>query len=607
MTSSIIARSFLLIILAVLPALRGIAQLPDLDWARSFGGTQSDVSLSHAVDNSGNVIIGGHFSDIVDFDPGPNLYNLTSAGSYDIFIQKLDSNGNFLWAKSIGGAQVDFCYSMTVDSSGCIYLTGIFMGAVDFDPGPANYTVTNGFGAYHYILKLDSAGNFLWVITNNSSGNQSSGNSIHVDRSQNVLLLGHFYGTVDFDPSANSVTRSAGSGGDIFIQKVSRNGVLRWVKHFQSDHQQWPGSITTDANENIYLCGQFRDSIDCDPGTNVALETSNGGLDVFVAKLSSSGAFNWSGSFGGSENDDCNSIVSAGQESIYIAGSFVGPVDFDMSSGFNIKTSSKFNSLYRAAYLLSVDTIGNLNWVNHFEVIGNNPNHLNVDGASVDCDDNGNVFFTGVFSGTIDLDPGAGTNYLTAGSPADLIIQKLSPNGLAKWTINSGINGWATGKSIFVRYDGSITLVGGFGGAVDFEPGPATTTLFSMWGSRDIFVLKLSEPQSSTLPVELLQFSAFLIEDHVELNWITASESDNHGFEIYRSVDGINWNKIGFELGAGTTSALSYYQFDDQDPQLGTNYYRLKQLDINGNFEWSEIAVAVLRQECFSSAYWKFN
>jgi hypothetical protein len=75
-------------------------------WAKQFGGVNEEFSENIAVDNTGNVIIGGHYIGTADFNPGPSTFNLTSNGSEDIFILKLDPSGSFLWAKSIGAVLI---------------------------------------------------------------------------------------------------------------------------------------------------------------------------------------------------------------------------------------------------------------------------------------------------------------------------------------------------------------------------------------------------------------------------------------------------------------------------------------------------------------------
>ena len=92
------------------------------------------------------------------------------------------------------------------------------------------------------------------------------------------------------------------------------------------------------------------------------------------------------------------------------------------------------------------------------------------------------------------------------------------------------------------------------------------------------------------LPVELLNFSSKLIsKNQAQLSWQTASESNNLGFEVQRSIDGREWEKLGFVAGKGTTNNLNDYQFWDTYPFGGINYYRLKQVDFDGAFEYSNV------------------
>ena len=94
---------------------------------------------------------------------------------------------------------------------------------------------------------------------------------------------------------------------------------------------------------------------------------------------------------------------------------------------------------------------------------------------------------------------------------------------------------------------------------------------------------------ASLLPVELMDFRVTGIEGQVALHWETASERINKGFEIERSADGEQWENIGFVAGNGTTTAVQRYEYIDQEQLLGTSYYRLKQVDFDGGFEYSKV------------------
>lgn len=94
---------------------------------------------------------------------------------------------------------------------------------------------------------------------------------------------------------------------------------------------------------------------------------------------------------------------------------------------------------------------------------------------------------------------------------------------------------------------------------------------------------------NAPLPVELTSFSGKRIREEIQLSWNTVTETQNKGFEIYRSTNAESWEEIGWVDGNGTSNQQHYYIFDDRLPENGINYYRLKQVDFDGGFGYSEI------------------
>ena len=104
---------------------------------------------------------------------------------------------------------------------------------------------------------------------------------------------------------------------------------------------------------------------------------------------------------------------------------------------------------------------------------------------------------------------------------------------------------------------------------------------------------------NSPLPVELVSFNAMIVKDNLELNWQTATEVNNYGFEVERSqtpqagqtsnVQSETWQKIGFVNGHGNSNSRKNYSFEDKNPQAGKVEYRLKQIDTDGKFEYSAV------------------
>jgi hypothetical protein len=133
----------------------------NLDWAKSIGSTTStsfDRGKDIAVDGSGNVYTIGVFQGTADFDPGAGNFNLSSVGGIDLFISKLNSSGDFIWAANIGGTGNDLATSLTLDPFNNITTIGSFQGTVDFDPGART---SNLLGPGTFLLKLRQSTNSI--------------------------------------------------------------------------------------------------------------------------------------------------------------------------------------------------------------------------------------------------------------------------------------------------------------------------------------------------------------------------------------------------------------------------------------------------------------
>ena len=111
----------------------------------------------------------------------------------------------------------------------------------------------------------------------------------------------------------------------------------------------------------------------------------------------------------------------------------------------------------------------------------------------------------------------------------------------------------------------------------------------SAGGFAYIGAMKIDVIDASVIPVELLSLDIYLEETAVVLDWITASEEQNSHFDIERSIDGITFEEIGRVEGFGTTYTLNYYSFKDENPISGTAYYRIRQVDFDGSFTYTNI------------------
>ena len=254
-------------------------------WAKSMGGVNTDCGYSIGFDNGGNIYTSGKFRDTVDFDPGIGVYNLISAGFEDIFVNKFNSSGTFVWAKAMGGAMTDISYSNVVDGLGNVYTTGIFLGTADFDPGPGVFSITSMGNNDIFISKLNASGNFMWALSMGGTANEAA-ISITIDQYSNIYTTGFFQSTVDFDPGAGAYYLSSPGLDDIFISILDISGTFVSAKNIGGVGAACVGqSIAVDLFGDVYTTGYFQGTGDFDPGPSVYNITAPGLDDVFVVKL----------------------------------------------------------------------------------------------------------------------------------------------------------------------------------------------------------------------------------------------------------------------------------------------------------------------------------
>lgn len=305
-----------------------------------------------AVDAAGNVYTTGDFRKSVDFDPGMGTTVLTAAGTDgagDVFIQKLDVDGNLVWVRQVGGSGYDTGYSIAVDPDGNVYTTGYFRGQMDIDPGPGTVNVfMNGISDI-FILKLNASGDYVWGKT--MGGSQwDGGASIVVAKDGGILSTGDFIGTVDFDPGTPVFNLISISDSDIYIQKLDSDGNFVWAKRMGGSGGSGGACIRLDTIGNIYTAGSFNNGlVDFDPGTSAANLVTNGyKSDAFVHKLNADGSFAWAKRMGGKEYDFAESIAVDPAGNVFVTGRFDGTADFDPESGGVNLTSNGLTDVYVA-------------------------------------------------------------------------------------------------------------------------------------------------------------------------------------------------------------------------------------------------------------------
>lgn len=538
------------------------------------GRNDTDYVNDIALDKNSNIYITGRFNgDRTDFDPGAGVANLSGNNKGDVFFAKYTPNGDYIFAKSMTGADLDEPSALTVDRNNNIFITGYQTSYnVDFDPGPATaYQYTSG-RVDLFFAKYDSLGNYIYAHCIGGLGNEYS-NSITTDKDDNVLITGQFSGiNTDFDPGAGTAFKSSNGNSDIFFAKYSNDGLYMFVQTIGGTNGDNGEDIVTDKAGNIYITGTFAASdVDFGAGSGIHTLSSKGKNDIFFAKYSTEGNYIYTNQIGGREDESAHKLQVMNNGALFITGTFNGTIDADPGIGiYNI--SANVTNSFINAYAADGSLI-NAGYVGSYRSFGL------ISGITASTEDaEGNYYITGTFEGRYDFDPGPGTYYLTStydaaprypsGNRFDLFFAKYDRNGAFVFANNltSGYDGTSP-NNITVDADQNVYLCGYFTDSCDFDPGPGKALLIpDNRGDQTCFFAKYSAEGAYVLAKKIDgPYSGSVV-----INGIAVDDNKN----IY--INGSFSNTIDFDPGAGTAEVQA----------IGSSDFYFARYNADGNYRY---------------------
>ena len=367
-----------------------------VQWVYTAGGTGRDRGRKIALDSSGNIYVVGYYQNTVDFGGG----NVTSNGSWDAFILKLNSSGTFQWVKSYGGSTGnDLGRDVVVDSNDNVIMLGTFRGTVNFDSGDGGgFYTSNDYDVF--LIRLNSSGIWqsVWVTTSSGS---ADGRALAIDSNNVTYLTGSYSGSVTF--GANN--RTATNSNDLFIHKIDtydneNNTQLTYALNV--DTTQKAKGIAVDSSGNIYATGTFQNTVNFGGGN-----ITSSGKDIYLLKLNSSLVFQWVKRFArddGAAGQAFGTAVAVDDDgNVYSVGQIGGNYNLggqDVASGSN-----------NDAYIVKHDSSGTFQWSKTFGGGSGMDTYDKVQDIVIDSNDfiitagqiSGNTNFSTVGGNTIDF------------------------------------------------------------------------------------------------------------------------------------------------------------------------------------------------------------
>jgi hypothetical protein len=282
-------------------------------------------------------VIAGGFQGTLDFG---NSVILTGHGSNqsDIYLAKFNSSGGIVWAHNYSNTtnNAQMVYDVAVDGSGNIAMTGSFQATVDFcAPGPACplTTALNPFSGPSndaFVVKYTPGGVAIWARSfGESQGADQIGQAVAFDDAGNLLVTGNAAGDLNF---GLGVQRFIGAQ-DLFVVKLATDGTTTWAKRFgYAGYEQYAFDLAVDANNDVVVAAKTSGPIDFGGGALLNPDGFTGRTNALGLKLTSTGAYAWSKSWGDAWFQSSRAVATDGSRNVIFSGVFASAVTFDGGS-----------------------------------------------------------------------------------------------------------------------------------------------------------------------------------------------------------------------------------------------------------------------------------
>ena len=359
-------------------------------WATRAGGRSWDVGYAIATLSDGSAIVTGEFWNTATF----GSTTLTSAGSKDVFVAKIDASGTYVWATQAGGTSGDGGFAISTLSDGSAIVSGSFQGTATF----GSTTLTSAGSADVFVAKIDASGTYVWA-TRAGGTLFDDGWGVSTLSDGSAIVSGYFAGTATF----GSTTLASAGGADVFVAKIDASGTYVWATKAGSTSADQGRGVSTLSDGSAIVSGSFQ-------GTATfgsTMLTSAGSYDAFVAKIDASGTYVWATRAGGTLLDDGWGVSTLSDGSAIVSGYFQGTATF----GSTTLTATG----NRDVFVAKIDASGSYVWATK---AGGTSWDV---GRGVSTLSDGSAIVTGYFQGAAAF----GSTTLTSAAGNDVFLAKI--------------------------------------------------------------------------------------------------------------------------------------------------------------------------------------
>ncbi len=426
-------------------------------WAKRFGDNGDQLANAVAIDGSGNVLVVGRAEETINFGG----QDLDAGGSSSAFVVKLTKDGAHVWSHLYGDSAFQEASAVAADSGGNVYVAGTFFGSISFDGGATSLLSVGAQDVF--VVKLDSTGAQVWAKAFTGPGAQNA-RGIGVDANGNIYVTGSFDGTANF----LGTMATSNSQLDGFLVKLTSTGGLSWAKTFGGSGDD-EGTAVAPRQSSVVVTGYFDTTINFG-GSNI---NAFSGVDAFVAKYSSSGAYDFAKGYASEGDQHPRSASTDSNGNIFLFGDFTQKVSF----GGGSQSSAGGTDVFAA----KLDNEGDSQWTKTFgDAADQGAGWMALDGS-------GDLAAAVHHRGAVDYGGGA---LVAAGvAPAgDVAVARLGGgSGSYQWSRRFGDASDQDPRGLAIDSTKNVYVVGGLYGAASFGPVPILSA-----GKSDVFVAKLA-------------------------------------------------------------------------------------------------------------------